>query len=671
MNSHAELSNNILILENERIRREFRWNDGNLCSKLLLDQRSGKSWEFNTNVCDCSFPGEEGKATKGQLTITEQPDRDSRPGYLKVEVTFRLNRLEVRRVFRLYENCPAIACDYYLRGQSQGLWRAESVSLASQGNIEDPELLLAQSKPASILERLELDHRHVTLQAVEFFEITDYRNNLLKINNLLPYIKPEYIAGNLLLAIDALNHGGFFILKESPSAEAQLAYPGFDFICHKDQIQLAGIGLDPVDLHPQQWTRAYGFVTGVASGTKDDLLLALRSYQDCIRRRHEAGDRMILLNTWGDRSQNGRIGEDFALAELQKAQGLGLTHFCLDDGWQQGLTPNSGLPGGTFKGIWDRPDYWQVNRDRFPHGLEPVVAKSKDTGVKMALWFNPSPDGDYAHWQNDADVLIAMYKKYGIRVFKIDGVNILNKAADRNMRALLDRVVEATDHRAIFNLDVTAGRRYGYHYFNEYGNLFLENRYSDWGNYYPHWTLRNLWMLSRYLPTQSLQIEFLNKWRNPEKYPPNDPLAPRHIPWAYCFAVTMMAQPLAWFEASHLPEEAFELQPILETYKRCQEQIHAGQIMPIGEEPTGASWTGFQSLGQDHGFVLIFREKTPRASATMKLWNLAEGQDVHFKSLLGQGQDFTATVDAGGSISFFLPQTISFALFEYRCNKEV
>jgi len=28
------------------------------------------------------------------------------------------------------------------------------------------------------------------------------------------------------------------------------------------------------------------------------------------------------------------------------------------------------------------------------------------------------------------------------------------------------------------------------------GVLVLENRYTDWVNYHPHWTLRNLWMLA-------------------------------------------------------------------------------------------------------------------------------------------------------------------------------
>ena len=58
--------------------------------------------------------------------------------------------------------------------------------------------------------------------------------------------------------------------------------------------------------------------------------------------------------------------------------------------------------------------------------------------------------------------------------------------------------------RLVFNLDATAGRRAGYHMLNRYGNIFLENRYTDWGNYYPYHTLRNLWMLSKYVPAEIL-----------------------------------------------------------------------------------------------------------------------------------------------------------------------
>ena len=208
------------------------------------------------------------------------------------------------------------------------------------------------------------------------------------------------------------------------------------------------------------------------------------------------------------------IREAFALAELEVVARFGITHFQLDDGWQAGQSSNSAFTGGSLENIWSRSDYWSPHPERFPNGLGPVVERSKTLGIELCLWFNPSKDDSYAHWQADADALIGLNRQYGIRTFKIDGVMIPDKRADLNLRAMFERVMDATGGQAVFNLDVTAGRRWGYHYGNEYGNIFLENRYTDWGNYYPYWTLRNLWMLARYVPPQNLQIEFLNRWRN-------------------------------------------------------------------------------------------------------------------------------------------------------------
>jgi hypothetical protein len=171
-------------------------------------------------------------------------------------------------------------------------------------------------------------------------------------------------------------------------------------------------------------------------------------------------------------------------------------------------------------------------------------------------------------------------------------------------------------------------------------------------------------MLSRYVPPQNLQIEFLNKWRNPDNYPADDPLAPRRVPFDYCFAITMAAQPLAWFEATGLPEEAFDVAPLIRTYRAHQERIHAGQILPIGEEPSGASWTGFQSIGRGGGYLIVYREWNDRGSARFKLWQLA-GKGVRAACVAGTGASFSDIVDAHGGLTFRLPEPFTFALYRY------
>jgi len=260
---------------------------------------------------------------------------------------------------------------------------------------------------------------------------------------------------------------------------------------------------------------------------------------------------------------------------------------------------------------------------------------------------------------------VKLYKEYGIKVFKIDGLSIPTKKAETNLRKFFDTVLVETGNDVVFNLDVTAGRRGGYHFFNEYGNIFLENRYTDWGNYYPYWTLRNLWQLSRYVPAEKLQIEFLNKWRNVYKYA-GDPFAPSSYQFQYIFATAMAGQPLAWMEASNLPEEAFGLSSVIKAYKAVMSDFHNGAILPIGEEPSGRSWTGFQSIsdGCRTGFMLVFREKNEYGSARLDTW-LPEGMRVHFSPVTGSGSAFSAITGGNGSVEFALPSENAFALYKY------
>ena len=224
-------------------------------------------------------------------------------------------------------------------------------------------------------------------------------------------------------------------------------------------------------------------------------------------------------------------------------------------------------------------------------------------------------------------------------------------------------MLEHTGDRAVFNLDATAGRRGGYHTFNRYGNIFLENRYTDWQNYYPYWTLRNLWRLSKYVPAERLQIEFLNKWRNAAKYA-GDPFGPANYRFDYLFATTMAAQPLAWMEAGNLPEEAFALGETVARYRAVQEDFHRGVILPVGDEPSGRSWTGFQSAGEGRGYLLVLREHTPERRTMLRTW-LDEGTRVRLTPVVGHGKPSVQTVGRGGVIAAELPAPNDYAMYRY------
>ena len=601
---------------NDYMERTMLWNNGAPVTVSLTDKQHGKTIPTQGKQPDFSIV--KGIPTNATLTVGEIPTNGIHASYLQATVACTIGSLNIERRYRIYADCPAIACDTYLKGQVELYQNKEdNRSNADRKNIEHTADMATGVKTPT-LDRLQLKGNHWSARTVEFFDYTDWNDNLITERTWLPYRRNTY-RGNLLFAHNVATRQGFFFLKEAPCSSTQLHYNGSDFVADFSDFMVVGLGIVSNDVKPDSWIRIYGCVTGIYTGDEQEALTALRLYQKQLRHHTAAQDEMIMLNTWGDRSQDAKIDEAFCLAELDRAARMGITLFQLDDGWQSGKSPNSKTAGGSF-----------------------------------------------ADWQKDAQAIIGLYKKYGICCFKIDGLQIPTKTAEQNLRRLFDTVLEQTNHEVIFNLDATAGRRGGYHYMNEYGNIFLENRYTDWGNYYPYRTLRNLWMLSRYVPAEKMQIEFLNKWRNVDKYDTVDPFAPARYSFDYLFAITLAAQPLAWMEASNLPGEAYATASLLKAYQSLQLRFHKGVILPIGEEPSGRSWTGFQSIVSDtEGYLIVYREDNGQAEGTIDTW-LPKGKKVTFTPVMGSGRKSTAKVGAQGKVSFELKDKNSFALYQYR-----
>lgn len=642
----ASMENDVLTLENSKISRTYMWNGGNIITQTLSDKETGKVWQMNTKKPDLAIPGQTDNAENAVFSVKVISETSITPEHLEAEIIYSLDKLEVKRVFRLYRECAVIACDLYFRGESNSIWLG--------ANLRDGDNI-------PVIEKIELPGKHWKLNAIEFSDITDGNNTLVFDVQALSYRSNNY-RGNILFAHDNLTDNGIFILKEAPTSKVQLYYPGSDFITEFGTFKVTGVGLSPSDLDPTEWKRGYGFATGVYSGNKINRLTALREYQKNLRIRKPGRDEMILMNTWGDRGEDKRISEKFAFNELVAGARLGITHFQLDAGWQTG----HGLyftQSGSLDDIWSRNNFWEPHPERFPNGLDPVVKKGKELGIEVCLWFNPSPENSNENWEKDANVLIGMYKNHGIRTFKIDGVDLPDKLAEVNFSKFLEKVSKETNYNAVVNLDVTAQKRGGYFSYNKYGNLFLENRYTDSQNYYPYTTLRNLWMLSEYVPPENLQIEFLNKWRNADKYK-GDPFGPINYSFEYLFAITMAAQPLAWLEATQLPEEAFSISPVIKKYKEIQFDFHSGNIFPIGEEPSGKSWSGFQSVQKNKGYFLVFREANTNQKCSIKTW-LTPGTKIKCTPILGKGKVFASEIETEGIVTFTLDEKNSYVLYKY------
>jgi len=662
---YSRLENDTLVIGNASVERKFIWNKGNLITYSLTDKSSDHCWLNKTKSPDFRISKDVDNISNSSYNATEIKETSIHPAYLETVVSFSLGTLHIKRVYRIYENSPAIACDTYLKGNTDVILDGKVANLADMKNIEFTEDMKSKQVTA-ILDQIKLDGFHWQTKMVEFYDVTDWNNNLVFESNIIPYRKNSY-KGNLLFAHNAEKDKGFFFLKEAPSSSVQLAYNGYDFTTEFGHFVVSGLGMSEKDIKQDEWRKTYGCVIGVYSGSELDQLLALRSYQKNIRKLLPGRDEMVMMNTWGDRSQDSKVNEKFSLIEVERAAELGVTHFQIDDGWQIGKSPNSAIAKGSFKNIWDNPDYWKPDPQKYPNGLHPIVKRGKELGIEICLWFNPSVQHDYADWEKDAQAMIDLYNEYGIRTFKIDGLAIPTKQSEINLHKLFDKVLEKTDNRVVFNLDATAGRRGGYHMFNEYGNIFLENRYSDWQNYYPYWTLRNLWQLSKYVPAEKLQIEFLNKWRNTEKYG-KDMFAPANYSFEYLFATTMAAQPLAWFEGSGLPDSALKVNRLIKVYKEVQHDFHTGTILPIGDEPSGKSWTGFQSVNGDKGYFIFFRENNPNAKETIETW-LPENIKVRCSVVLGNGKEIQQSTGRKGTLQIELPGVNDFVMYKYQIIK--
>ena len=657
----AYLEKDSLILENALIKRIYLFNNGKLLPWSIMNKQSGQIHLLRGVNPDFSLPGITGNPSGASFKTFITKESPQHAAHLKAEVLVNYGDLQVKRVFKLYPSTPAIVCDIFLKGNASA-WKKSLTDLHVAGKSGEVN--------KAIIDRLPVPDRNWKVKSVEFFDSTDRNNTLVQEYERVPYTSESLLRGNILLMEKLPSREGIFWLKEAPVSNMQLYYPGFDFSIVLNDFKTVGIGIGPEDVSDTEWVRGYSIVTGVSIGGEEGAQIALRTYQQNSKPMLPEVDNMIMLNTWGDRGRDENINEAFILNEIRLGAKLGITHLQMDDGWQKGKSGASAFAGGSLGNIWRNPDYWMIDPLKFPNGFKPILKAAKKSGIIISTWFNPSIDSSFKHWQKDAAIMINQYKDYGIHIWKIDGVVIADKQAEINFRKMLDSVVANTDKKAIFNLDVTAGKRFGYHYFNEYGNLFLENRYTDFANYYPHSTLRNLWMLSKYIPPQRLQIEFLNKWRNQDKYPAGDQFAPINYSLDYLFALTMPAQPLAWMEVRNLPEEAYNSSRLIKAYKNHWQEWHSGQIFPIGEEPSGISWTGFQSVlkNPSEGYVLVLREMNSRNEMTYKLSQVPPGK-YSFELIAGTGKSFINRIGVDRFLTFQLPKEKSFALYRYTLTK--
>ncbi len=618
-----------LVLGNAKIERRWHFDQGWLYAQSIYDKAAQYEWLAGTAPWPAPVPPH-AEATVATAHITAAVDTPTLTGAAALVVTVIAGARTTR--LWLYPDTAAV-----------------SVQLITGPATDAP----APVETRDGIERCTLRAQHVRLRQVLLADQTDGSNTLVQEREwLLHPCETLALTGNLFILEDTRTGAGLILLKEAPLPHARPCP------CDAD-LRIANVTHLAVDGHGMGGGMTEGYPTTLLTfqNGRAGCTRALHHYQRQVRRYNPARDGLFLSNTWGDRSQDTRVNEAFMRQEVDAGAALGVEVIQIDDGWQKGRTINSAESGGVWEGYW-RADsqFWEPHPDRFPHGLSPVTAPARAYGMQFGLWFSPDSSHDFANWQRDAEVILHWYRDEGVRYVKIDGVKAHTRLGEMNLRRFFDAVLRDSAGEVVFDLDITAEIRPGYFGLMHAGPLFVENRYTDWHNYWPHQTLRNLWMLAQYLDPLRLRMEFLNHTRNADRYA-GDPLAPAHYRADYLFAATMIANPLGWFEISNLPTDyVAAVAPLVQVWKAHRARLHGGHIFPIGAPPDGSAGTGFAVAGDDDGgYLLLFRELNDHATWSTELPVFSAGA-YHCATLAGDG---TAVVH-DGRLTAQMPHPLSY-----------
>lgn len=578
-----------LVFENKSIRREITFRHGRPVASALTRLDSGYTWRSAKEASLLHLPGFD-------WSMVETTYEDG-------IVTFTANYI-VRWVFTVAEYAPAIRSQLFARALP-----IEETGV--QCDIDDANgyPFLPTAREEDITDRVFHTGRHVRLDRVRFFDRTDHIDSLIREEQSYLYRAEESFEGNLFFFTDPTAGESCMVQKESPCSAAHLNRVGGDMKATYDLFTVTGSGIDYENLSADGFTA--GYPVTIALCAQDDCAHTCRAVytEDC-----GGFAPFIMSNTWGDRSRDTAVCEEFLLREIECAREMGIDIVQIDDGWQKGRSANS---ASVTNGVWNGgfyesdPEFWTPDPQKFPNGFRPLCAMAYEYGIALGLWFSPDARDDYANWKRDAEVLLGFYRAYGIRHFKLDGMNITSKTGEKNFLRMCFRLMMESEGRIAFQMDITNDCRLGWFYEKDLGTLFVENRYTDWGNYFPHNTLRNLWETAKYIPAQKLLYEVLNLRRNADKYCLDDgtadPLAPGGYDPDYIFASVMAANPLIWCEMQNLSaEDRACLAGIIAEYKLRRDDFI--EVIPAGDTPDGFSLTGFYIRGGEHDYYIGLRE---------------------------------------------------------------
>lgn len=635
----------VVVIGNSLIERRFTHASGLPAVVSILDKRSGFEWTApQAGAMRAETPPDlqiDYSAAPGSRACVSAP---SYVAEVKIPSASGLFRHEIE----IFPGFPGVV--QRIAGSDQAAGEQDAGAAPATGVERDPGIDPSHFDACG--DSFELSTSNVRLKALQFTDQTDSHNELVQEARYLLHKSESQLrlAGNLFAFELTLGSAGLAFLHLAPLPNARPDKAPYDLAV------AAGRRLH-VRSTPSSVPLNFGYrwASLLYDGSDAGLTAVLQNFQRLLRMPDPARDGLFITNTWGDRGKDGRVCESFIREELAVASQIGADVVQIDDGWQAGASSNSVVSGGVWEGFQKKRSFWQAHPQRFPQGLAPLARDAREKGLAMGLWFAPDSSNDFENWKGDVDTILGIHRDLNIDHFKLDSIKLRSALGEHRLHRFLNEIRETSGGKIVCDLDVTAESRPGYFGSPESGPLFVENRYTDWGNYYPHATLRNLWKLSRYVDPVRLRFEFLNNERNPQAYG-DDPLAPAKYDPAYLFASCMVASPLGWFEMTSLSVAYRErLAAIVGVWRKHRRRLHAGVIHPVGSAPDGSAWTGFYSqTAEGAGDLIAFRELNDQPTGIFSLPGV--GYRSRVKTLFGDG----AVEPFDGGARAYLDRPLSF-----------
>jgi alpha-galactosidase len=144
------------------------------------------------------------------------------------------------------------------------------------------------------------------------------------------------------------------------------------------------------DLQPGTTLETPKLSVGFTNGGPEEASRNLAAYvrNDVLLTAHRNDLRPVIYNSWEAAYYNVNEQQQIELAKIAKE--IGIEIFTIDDGWFKGRTD-----GRSQSGLGN----WEVDKNKFPNGLTPVIKQVHDLGMKFGLWVEPenvNPNSDIA-----------------------------------------------------------------------------------------------------------------------------------------------------------------------------------------------------------------------------------------------------------------------------------